>query len=1210
MVRVVNAFSTVDRNFGGKNSFSETKASFTVDIASAAASTTYDANTATIYWEDPVTSEQYFFENAAFTTGSSGDSANVEFTAVDSGPVPNDDNNGGVISAGTTDWTPVSGDWAGSTLENITFTNTSAITGGLRGTGGWNIYSGNISDIISVFGDSPYATYVPQSTDLRQLSLIVKSGGTSDIVLQSPYVSVREGVNVGGSIAAIPINTGLDISIDLKFYAAPGGAPITNGSSPVSRTVNEDVLRIMSQYVKVPSGARFAQMELVVSGYDSTNLADGNIVSFYDPVIAEVSLGLIAEFSKSVYSILPEFMLLDDDNINDILGKSSAEGGSSRQNPRPLQRFVESLCASADQVTEVLRSFRYNRATSGSLFKSKLTDPATAEASYLRWLASVTGSDLIVGTSGVSPWAALEAFEGEPVLGDPGEWEDIESLDDWLALQNIDPDFFDVVESFRDQLSLGFAGLNAGRADTITAFIRTLLQSSSPEDDVVVVKNDAYDNPFMVDVLVDPNVDPDPTGTLVEDSVNQGLSAGTVAFKKSNVTDASRMTYDFSTILQPATESADDASGVVVYGKSFVSDESHYGRHIALNGGYGAASFVPDLGGGVGNAHYSLGNAYYYGDVSSSVVGSLSSDKVAVADSLVNFGGAGSYDIVAVLTDVTAPVAPVYSGSASGTPDPLFMREKRLIVCGTDSGSDNDWALYLASGFTASEDTEFRLLLVDGYRDENSSNYAVSDPIDSGVLTETGDLCVRVSLDSGQCEFFAQSSLYDDWADNSLGVRSITPSSAASSGDSGVQVLGELSNGLWSDASPLSCSVKRVLLFDAPISFSGESSLSASTHAVVNGYSVNNFATFEYIPTVDIDLSDVPVYADSFAATTLSDNQIGSLTITVNQAASNNLDVLAMRPHPNNAVVPENQALWYFGDVSPKDSSLGDSLVVSGLPADTYDWVVSKVTPSTGAVSTTSDITSAGATSITFDADIYGGQTIRSIEVTPNSGGEPVALFEAYVSGSPTLSSIDSGTVTSGTDSKGATWTLTRSWHSGLYSPSQPIDKPALHAYEGSPTILNSPSIEHWSSFSLFLHIRRFWTGTEGVDTHDIFKMQNSAGQGLHVYYDGPKLKADFSDGTNTDSVEWEESPDYGDWHRIVVRRNGDRLGLVVDGDVANEVVDTNSIVVPFSERTSLATLSEGDAGTYNARFSLANIAFFLRDMDNNEIILLESQQI
>ena len=73
-----------------------------------------------------------------------------------------------------------------------------------------------------------------------------------------------------------------------------------------------------------------------------------------------------------------------------------------------------------DRIADTAVSFQYTRATEGTESKSKLTDPDTVDAAYLFWLASVTATTLLSSSSGFTPWAALEDYDGDSG-GDPGE---------------------------------------------------------------------------------------------------------------------------------------------------------------------------------------------------------------------------------------------------------------------------------------------------------------------------------------------------------------------------------------------------------------------------------------------------------------------------------------------------------------------------------------------------------------------------------------------------------------------------------------------------------------------------------------------------------------------------------------------------------------------------------------------------------------------
>lgn len=1200
--RVINAFSRTNRDFDNTGNFATSFASFTIDVDTDLSSeTTFAAGDASISFTDSGSGVVYYYDNEEFTTDASGDAVGVLFTATVAGATENDTNYGGYVTAGTTSWDRVSGDWSGVTSS--TFSNISAISGGSTANGEWKMLKGDRDNRLKVIDFPLYPTYIPNDAAPYTLnSLVVRAGvqdPVSDIVIVSPYVTVEAEKDFNAGIAAVAVIGGFDFTLDVEFAANTSGSAediIAHTTTTSATEAAESKAFPLFGYFKSPVGAQYARLKVTVSGIDTASISRNDMFALFDPFMTSIGTEDMGDVSASIYAALPSFMLLDDLNINDLV--SSSAGFQANQ---PLRRYLETLATTVDEVYTELKEFRYDRAIAGTEHKSKLTDPDTALSAYLLWLASVTGSTLLINSTGFSPWAALEEYEGAPVSGDPGEWEDLESLDDWLALQDVDPDFFDTTQSFRDQLRTGFTGLNGGRPDTIETFVRTMLQSATASTDAVVVRNEDMENPFRVEVLIDPNSDPDPTGSLVADAVNNGLSAGTFGTKTTQVMESGRGTYDFSEVVYPNTESDENAAGSVIYGQPLISDYDNHIRHIVLNTTSASAS-IPELGGGVADSHYAAESAYFYGDVSSSTPGSLTTASSSLAD----LSAATSYDIIAVLTDVTPPTAAVYSGTGTGTPDPYLFREKRLIVAGTDSsGSDNDWALYMVSGLTPSADNSARLLFVDGFQTENSTNYAYSDAIDGTIFSQHKDICVRFTKDASNNYTFAiQNTLYDDWSDNTIGTGSFTPVSASGGADSGVQVLGELDNSLWSDASPLSCAVKRVMLFNSEIVFTGESDTSSADHAVVNGDSVDDYGLFSYTPTIDIDVSAVTKYASTFNATSYDSGTIGSLAVTVNTASSNDIDILAMRQHPTYG------SLWHFGNTY--GSGNGDDLVVSGLTSGTYDWTVFKITPSTGAIdSSSTGTTGAGVTSITFSADDYSGNTVLSIEVVATgdsfgtgtaAGSDAVAFFEP-----DTIDTIDSATESSGTDGEGATWTLTRGWPTGgTYSPSQPIDKDMIHVYESSPEIANAPSLEHWSPFSVVMHVRRFWTGTEGVDTFDVLKIQNADGHGLHIYYDGPKLKADYTDGTETESVEWTESPDYGSWHRVVVRRNKTNLSLVVDGTS----IDTASVALtsPFSAETSLAFLSEGALSSWVPRFGLAHFGFFSRYLEDNEITLLESE--
>jgi hypothetical protein len=1060
--------------------------------------------------------------------------------------------------------------------------------------GGWTLTSGS-ADLQFLASQGFYNKYIP-GDDYDYLvgnSLLVKSAAIqSDVVIESPFVDGVEGRNYLISVA-LGSSTDTEAVVSVDYYTS------LSDTAPVASTENQTITMDAGKYGRVYQGFTAAasidtgspmlmKVKITLSGQSASNLAVGDTLLVYDPIVCEDHYAGYGRLSYLFYTDLPAFMRLDDQNIAEIT--------KSAQIPFPLKRFVESMAQPADDLTDLTVSFQYTRATEGTESKSSLTDPDTAEPIYLFWLASITATTLLSSSAGFTPWIALEA--NDPISPpSPGEWEDWNAFADWLELQSLNPDFFNTVQGFRDQIRTGFSGISAGRLDIIEEYLRTLLDSSDPANAVVEVVEGAKDNPFRVSLLVDPAVDPDPGGTLITDAANQSLAAGSVAAKVSQVIDSGEAAYDFSKLVYPGTYSTASAGGVVVYGQSFVSDKSNFARHILLNE-TAASTTIPELGGGIGDAHYSGGSQYYYGDTSASTYGSITSASATIVD----LGGStAGYDLIFVLTDITTVTAALdTAGDGGNTPADWLYRRKHLLACGTDlAGNDNDWAVYLVAGETPGPDLDIRLMLIDGYEAVGATNYAVSGPIDFNRIGATGQYALRVSrsaLDTtAVVSFYAQSRLHDDWEANSVGTAVITPTSASATAP-GIQILGELNaTDNWADAAPVSCALKRVMLFNSPIVFSGTSDTSTTDHAYVDGGAVDDFGMYEYVPTLDVDLSALATYTGEFNAPA-SDGT--TVTMTVNQAATNDFDVLGMRQLAAADV-------WYFGAAA----SGGDTLSIDGLSASTaYRVIPTVVDTSDGSTSTASftDFTTDGSGVLTISAQddydggsaLYQGITVTQIDVQPSGGGASVATF--LPSTIPSRGIIGADSVTPAN-----TWTLTRNYPGSstiAYAPSQVVNRDILHAYEGSPYMYNVPRVETYHPFSVLLQVRRFWT----TGTYDIFRLENADGQGLCVFYDGRYVSATFTDGINTETVTWLEAPSFGEWHLLTIRRdlvNG--LGMVVDAHVSTEVTAATSVVSTFTAVTDTVSFGQGVNGEFNARFGLSAFGYFDRRLSDSEIGLL-----
>ena len=892
----------------------------------------------------------------------------------------------------------------------------------------------------------------------------------------------------------------------------------------------------------------------------------------------------------------------------DTNGLISGTNSQASQLPRPLLNFMAALLRPIDVVYNSVKDFRYTHATEGTLSRSTLTDPRTAPASYLPWIASVTGSTLLSSASGFTPWTALEAYDGDSG-GDPGEWEDFEVLSNWNALQDLNPDFFDELQSHRDQLTTGFTGILSGKIETMEDFLATVVDTDTPSNYTIKITNDKFSNPFRIQSLVDPAVDPDVGGTLIKDALDGGAPAGAVAASTNNVIESGEGSYDFSALLTADNGSPAGHQGFQILGDSdnpyreFIDDRDGFNRSILLTTATG------NLGGGIGTSQYTGNKVYLYGE----------SGKLTVAnDATFNIGGDDTaVDIIVELTNFTPFTASAWTSNNTATgsqPNDWFLREKRLLVCGTDTTSNhNDWAFYIVSGNTPSADSKMRLLWIEGYRDENSTNYAYSSEIDMSTATQYGPIVFRVSKSASDVvTFYAQSSLHDDWGSNALTSTpstAITPSSQAASvaANAGIQVGGTLSNSLWSDASALPAAFSRVMVNNAVFSFTGSGTTSSENHAYVDGGGVNDFGNISYTPLLDIDASKASaVYASSFDATKTVSGAAVNKTVTVGQdGAANDVSLVAMEPSATHG------NLFYGGSQ--------DTLAVSGLSSASYKIRVATYSDGTDFPNADNDgdldftdIAAATATSFSLTTHIR-NRTIYSIDVVPaadsfGSNGAQASTSVAYFR-PDTIGAAANPLSATGTDNKSKTWTLTRvvANNSTNWIPSQTIDKSFIQPYKGKFTTAEPPELEYYTPFSIGMQIRRCWTSSGTGTEHNVYSLLNGSNQGLKIFFEDATLKAVFTDGTFSETASWTQTS-FGGWDNIVVQRDPSvGLRIYANGTLA-QTADINTSLAAFSASTNAATFGEGTNSQYNPWFALSHFAFFNRFLSTNEISLLNSQ--
>jgi len=724
--------------------------------------------------------------------------------------------------------------------------------------GGWQVTSGSAS-LKRINGIGYYRKYVPEGIAAGYSEygnmLVVTSTSASAVELTSELFEVnRDTLYNCYSVFSSQYDERVG-RIFVDFYDSEDSTtPLADTNTYTERNTTKVLTASAGTashtIVLSPTDAKFAKMRIRLTDENDTGSITANDkFVLYDPIISSISSYETPQFALRVYESLPDFMLDDDAQITDIIKNPV-------QPTAPLRKFVESLCSRLSGIAETAKSFEYVRPTEGTESKPVLVDPVNAPVSYLPWLASVTGTTLTSIAAGFTPWLALEALDLDSDAI-PGEWEDLELLADWRSLEDVDPDFFDSISVFRNYIRTGFTGINGGKKTTIEEFIRSSLTSEDPDSEVVVLKRKDRDTPFRCELLVGPDGDPDESGSLLANFANDGMPVGVAAVKTNSVERSGDADYEISLLVE--YEAGEDAVGVHDFTQGFIYDAAGYGRNLLLNSTDDAKA--PDLGGGVGEAHFTFGTSYFSGD--ETYWTSAETSGVNLTD---NDGG---YEIFVELGNINPTFAErVDTFYPAGVPAGYYLREKRLIAAGYDlSDPDgNDWALYMVAGTSLSFECGCRLLLVDGYKNVTTTNYALSDVIKLAAKSSTSPLIIRVKKDAdNNVTFYAQNSYYGNWEANKYGTTTIVPNSTTAV-QPAIQIGGTLNNGLWSDAEQISAAFYRVMVFTSSLNFEEGMSPSGTTKAVVEGQSVYDYEVFDYNPNFFVNFKNLDNYAETTSA--------------------------------------------------------------------------------------------------------------------------------------------------------------------------------------------------------------------------------------------------------------------------------------------------------------------------------------------------------
>lgn len=740
--------------------------------------------------------------------------------------------------------------------------------------GGWEVTSGSAS--IRRFSKVGfYRKYVPSGLSVGESEygncIVLTSTSSSAVELTSELFPVNSNTiyNVYGAFSSQLDDRVAKLFID--FYdTETASAPLTAETRYTFRNTSESLSSSTANSAYVPAlsppDSKFAKMRVVFTDFNNSGVitTDDKFV-FYDPIVSSISEYETPAFAKRVYESLPDFMQEDDANITSIIK-------NPEQQTTPLLKFVESLTSRMSAISETARDFEYVRSVEGTEKKPTLVDPLNSPSSYLPWLAAATGTTLTSLAAGFTPWLALENLDLD-ADSVSGEWEDLELLDNWASLEDVDPDFFDTVTIFRNYIRTGFTGIHGGKKVTVEEFIRTVLDTETPESSVVVLKQRNRDNPFKCEIIVDPSADPDASGSLLANFANDGMSIGTSCTKVNEVERSSDADYEINLLVN--YEVGENAVGVHDFTQGFIYDLSGAGRNLLLNST--GDSKAPDLGGGVAEAHFTFGTCYYSGR--ETYWTSDSSEEVGLFED----GDPTGFEVLVELGNITeSPANQVDTYYVSSVPADYLLREKRLIVCGADVSivdpDRNDWALYMVSGTTLSEESSCRLLWVEGYLNMTATNYAFSEPIKLSAKSDTSPLIVRVKRDADyNVTFYAQNSYYGNWEENSYGGGSITPTTTLPFSPI-VQIGGTLNNGLWSDAEAISAEFYRVLIYKGTDPIQDIVPTSGIATAIVDGGEVYDHHIFDYVPSFFVSFKDLSNYDETLTGVANPDAGITELS--------------------------------------------------------------------------------------------------------------------------------------------------------------------------------------------------------------------------------------------------------------------------------------------------------------------------------------------
>ena len=223
-------------------------------------------------------------------------------------------------------------------------------------------------------------------------------------------------------------------------------------------------------------------------------------------------------------------------------------------------------------------------------------------------------------------------------------------------------------------------------------------------------------------------------------------------------------------------------------------------------------------------------------------------------------------------------------------------------------------------------------------------------------------------------------------------------------------------------------------------------------------------------------------------------------------------------------------------------SSSGDSLVVSSMDNDAYDWTVYYTDSSTATGSGTS-------TTFTWAAATYGGKQITQISVV----GTKTYTFL------PSVLTTHTTTTSTGTDTQSGTWTLNRAWEAAdAYEHSSVVDRNLFQLNREGGRMAPNLVVGRDTAVSISFSYRR-WKMDTGNDDY-VFYHPN-----LILRFNGDDIIGTVTEQYDASSavgaavdVTWDDSSRVGQWNHVGIVRDvpNSKLILYANGTKIQEVTD------------------------------------------------------